>query len=65
MTPAPGVRISGIHSTMISEDEQAISLWLDMSDGSIASIHFNISDVLAQAFIIQESERAPDGMRLQ
>jgi hypothetical protein len=61
----PGIEIVALHSALVSDDGENISLYLDLSDGSTASVYVSFADLRQRAHIIEEATQAPAGVALQ
>ena len=61
----PGVEIVDVHSAIVSDDGENVSLYLDLSDGSTASAYVSFADLRQHAHIIEEATNAPAGVALQ
>ena len=62
---AHGATLIDLHSARLSENRGGVSLWLELADGSLISVHIDASELLLRGTEIGRAVRTPPGMTLQ
>ncbi len=52
-----------IHSVRVHED--AVSMWIEMSDGSVRALHWEIDDLIAWSAEVHPADESPNTRTVQ
>ena len=61
----PGVAIVEIHSCVLSDDNENVSIYVQCNDGSTACAYVSLAALIACGHIIEPATRAPPHAVLQ
>ena len=65
MIPSPGVRFAAIDSTNLVETGDELSVWLEMSDGTLVGCYLPIGELIGRGHTIEEPQHLPTCAVLQ